>query len=92
MIPEKSKSAVKAAVQSSGIDGEPVVLLLEEHHLRNQDFAILASAIISRGELPGLYTSEELDGLVAPLADSAMKDEFSGTLDQYLYSSILFIF
>lgn len=81
----KGRSAVKAAVQSAGIDGEPTILLLEEHHLREEDFAILASAIIFNGELPGLYTTEELDGLVAPLADLAAREEFSGNLEQYLY-------
>ena len=81
----KGRASVKSAVQAAGIDGEYVILLLEEHHLRDEEFAILASAIISRGELPGLYSSEELDGIIAPLSEIALTDEFSGTLDQYLY-------
>lgn len=81
----KGKAAVKSAVQSAGIDGEWTILLLEEHHLREEHFAILASAIISNGEVPGLYTTEELDGLVVPLADLAAREEFPGSLEQYLY-------
>ena len=76
---------MKTAVQAAGVEGEPTILLLEEHHLREGNFAILASAIISSGELPGLYTTEELDGLIAPLADLAAREEFAGNLEQYLY-------
>ncbi|KAJ8675957.1 hypothetical protein QAD02_011743, partial [Eretmocerus hayati] len=83
--PGKGRSAVKNAVQIAGIDGEATILLFEEHHLRDEEFCVLASAIISRGELPGLYSSDELDGLVAPLADLAAREEFSGSLEQYLY-------
>lgn len=46
---------------------------------------VLAGAIASRGEVPGLFSPEELDGLIAPLADLARTGDFAGTLDQYLY-------
>lgn len=76
---------MKAAVQAAGIEGEACLLLLEDHHLRETGLAVLAGAIVSRGELPGLLSAEELDGLVAPLADLSRKEDFTGTLDQYLY-------
>lgn len=81
----RGRMSVKTAVQAAGIDGEPTLLLLEEHHMREAGLAVLASAIVSRGELPGLFTVEELDGLIAPLADVARKEDFSGMLEQYLY-------
>ncbi|XP_058798637.1 cytoplasmic dynein 2 heavy chain 1 [Phymastichus coffea] len=83
--PGKGKSAVKSAVQAAGIEGEWTILLLEEHHLREDDFAILISGIIANGEVPGLYTTEELDGLIAPLSDLAAREEFPGSLEQFLY-------
>ncbi|XP_043268031.1 cytoplasmic dynein 2 heavy chain 1 [Venturia canescens] len=83
--PGRARAAVKAAVQAAGVEGEPCLLLLEDHHLREPGLAVLAGAIVSRGELPGLLSAEELDGLVAPLADLSRKEDFSGTLDQYLY-------
>ncbi|CAK9809936.1 Cytoplasmic dynein 2 heavy chain 1 [Anthophora quadrimaculata] len=83
--PGRGRMSMKAAVQAAGIDGEPTLLLLEEHHMREAGLAVLASAIVSRGELPGLFTVEELDGLIAPLADVARREDFSGTLEQYLY-------
>lgn len=81
----RARASMKAAVQAAGIDGEPTLLLLEEHNMRENGLAILASAIVSRGELPGLFTAEELDGLIAPLADVARREDFSGSLEQYLY-------
>ncbi|XP_029051229.2 cytoplasmic dynein 2 heavy chain 1 [Osmia bicornis bicornis] len=83
--PGRGRASMKSAVQVAGIDGEPTLLLLEEHHMREDGLAVLASAIVSRGELPGLFTVEELDGLIAPLADVSRREDFSGTLEQYLY-------
>ncbi|XP_078051355.1 cytoplasmic dynein 2 heavy chain 1-like, partial [Augochlora pura] len=83
--PGRGRASMKAAVQAAGVDGEPTLLLLEEHHMRENGLAVLASAIVSRGELPGLFTAEELDGLIAPLADVARREDFSSTLEQYLY-------
>lgn len=51
----------------------------------------MVSAIVSKGEVPGLYTAEELDALVAPLADLARREDFQGTLEQYLYHRMCII-
>ncbi|XP_063978818.1 cytoplasmic dynein 2 heavy chain 1 [Diachasmimorpha longicaudata] len=83
--PGRGKAGVRAAVQAAGVDGEPTLLLLEEHHAREEGLAVLAGVMVSRGEIPGLVSPEELDGLVAPLNDLARKEDFAGTLDQFLY-------
>lgn len=83
--PGRGRASIKAAVQSAGIDGETTLLLLEEHHMREDGLAKLAGAIVAKGEVPGLFSSEELDGLVAPLLELARNEDFSGSLDQFLY-------
>ncbi|XP_071561821.1 cytoplasmic dynein 2 heavy chain 1 [Temnothorax nylanderi] len=83
--PERGKAAIKSAVQAAGIESQPTLLLLEEHHAREETLAVMVSAIVSKGEVPGLFTTEELDALVAPLADLARREDFQGTLEQYLY-------
>ncbi|XP_011311295.1 cytoplasmic dynein 2 heavy chain 1 [Fopius arisanus] len=83
--PGRGRAGIRAAVQTAGVDGEPTLLLLEEHHAREDGLAVLAGVIVSRGEIPGLLTPEELDGIVAPLNDLARKEDFTGTLDQFLY-------
>lgn len=72
-------------MQAAGIESQPTLLLLEEHHAREEASAVLVSAIVSKGEIPGLFTAEELDALVAPLADLARREDFQGTLEHYLY-------
>lgn len=82
--PGRGRASIKAAVQASAIDGERTILLLEEHHIREEGLAILAGAIVA-GEIPGLLTPEELDGLIAPLAELARREDFPGNLEQYFY-------
>lgn len=76
-------------MQAAGIESQPTLLLLEEHHAREETLAVMVSAIVSKGEVPGLFTTEELDALVAPLADLARTEDFQGTLEQYLYHRTL---
>ncbi|KAL6266424.1 hypothetical protein P5V15_003274 [Pogonomyrmex californicus] len=83
--PERGKAAIKSAVQAAGIENQPTLLLLEEHHAREESLAVMMSAIVSKGEIPGLFTADELDALVAPLADLARREDFQGTLEYYLY-------
>ncbi|XP_043684796.1 cytoplasmic dynein 2 heavy chain 1 [Vespula pensylvanica] len=83
--PGRAKASIKNAVQTAGIDGEPTMLLLEEHHMREEGMSILVSAIVAQGELPGLFSTEELDGMIAPLIDLSRREDFPGTLEQYFY-------
>jgi len=82
---ERGKAAIKSAVQAAGIESQPTLLLLEEHHAKEESLAVMVSAIVSKGEIPGLFTADELDALVAPLADVARREDFQGTLEQYFY-------
>ncbi|KAF7378965.1 hypothetical protein HZH66_015199 [Vespula vulgaris] len=83
--PGRAKASIKNAIQTAGIDGEPTMLLLEEHHMREEGLSILVSAIVAQGELPGLFSTEELDGMIAPLIDLSRREDFPGTLEQYFY-------
>ena len=73
-------------MQLAGIDGEQVVLLLEDHQFLESTFLELVNSLLSAGEIPGLYTPEELDPLLAPLRDEASEAGFRGTLPQYFAS------
>ncbi|XP_023289902.1 cytoplasmic dynein 2 heavy chain 1 [Orussus abietinus] len=83
--PGRGRAAVRSSVQAAGIDGEPTLLLLEEHHGSEEGLDVLAGAIVANGELPGLFSPEELDGLVAPLAELSRREDFSGTLEQFFH-------
>lgn len=60
------------------------MLLLEDHQLHlNAQFIELVNSLLAAGEVPGLYTPEELDPLLGPLRDAASHESHSGTLYSY---------
>ncbi|GAB6032228.1 Cytoplasmic dynein 2 heavy chain 1 [Chamberlinius hualienensis] len=77
------KSDLKNAIQLAGIDEQDVVLLLEDHQLIDDMFVELINSVISTGEVPGLFTSAELDSLVISLKELALQEEFRGSLVSY---------
>lgn len=74
-------------MQSAGIEGEQVVLLLEDHQFIEPSFLEMINSLLSSGEVPGLYTPEELDPLLSPLRDLASEAGFRGTMINYFASS-----
>ena len=57
--------------------------MLEDHQLVDPQFLELINSLLLAGEIPGLYTPEELEPLLAPLRDQASEVGFRGTLFQY---------
>jgi hypothetical protein len=78
-------------MQVAGIEGEQVVLLLEDHQFVEPQFLELINSLLSAGEVPGLYTPEEIEPLLAPLREMASDAGFRGTLVQYFASRTFFI-
>ncbi|XP_057314672.1 cytoplasmic dynein 2 heavy chain 1-like isoform X2 [Hydractinia symbiolongicarpus] len=83
------KNDLKIAMQSAGIDGEQVILLIEDHQLVEAEFLELINSLLCSGDVPGLYTSEELDPLLAPLRDQASQDGFRGPIHAYFARRVL---
>ena len=75
-------------MQQTGIDNEQVVLLLEDYQTQDAQFLEIVNSLLSSGEIPGLYTPEELEPLLQPLRDLASEAGFRGTLLQYFASSV----
>ena len=80
-------------MQLAGIEGEEVVLVLEDYQMVEPTFLELINSLLSAGEVPGLYTPEELEPLLAPLRDMASEVGFRGTLANFfasrMYNAIL---
>ncbi|KAM7436007.1 Cytoplasmic dynein 2 heavy chain 1 [Porites harrisoni] len=81
------RTDLKTVMQLSGIEGEQVVLILEDHQV-DGSFLELINSLLSAGEVPGLYTPEELEPLLGPLRDLASQDGFRGTLVSYFASRV----
>ena len=74
-------------MQQCGIENEQLVLVLEDHHVVDPSFLEIVNSLLSAGEVPGLYTPEELEPLLAPLRDQASEEGLRGPLVQYFANS-----
>lgn len=77
------KSDLKTALQTAGVDGQPVHLMLEDLEITNPMFLDIIANLISSGEALGLFSAEELEAMLAPLMDVAARDGFSGSVASY---------
>eukprot|EP00753_Platysulcus_tardus_P014516 PLAT4386.4.p1 GENE.PLAT4386.4~~PLAT4386.4.p1 ORF type:complete len:4448 (-),score=2754.09 PLAT4386.4:79-13422(-) len=60
---------IKEVLAKAGVAGEQVVLLLEDHQFTEDAILESVNSLLSSGEIPGLYTHEELNPLLEPLKD-----------------------
>ncbi|XP_034239710.1 cytoplasmic dynein 2 heavy chain 1 [Thrips palmi] len=75
------KIDLKQAMQCAGVDGEEVILLLEDYQLGevSSGFLDMVNSLLSSGEVPGLYQPEELESVVTPLRNLAAQEDFQGS-------------
>jgi len=65
------KVELKVAIQQAGIAGEPTLLYLEDHQMASDAILEVINSLLSSGEVPGLFTHEELEPMLAPLKEKA---------------------
>ncbi|GMH82520.1 hypothetical protein TrST_g11065 [Triparma strigata] len=68
------KNDLKAVMQLAGIEDEKVCFYLEDHQFTDDAILETVNSLLSAGEVPGLYSHEELEPLLAPLKE-LMLDE-----------------
>lgn len=59
------KRDLKQVMQSAGVEAQKTCLFIEDHQLLKDEYLELLNSLISAGEIPGLYTPEELEPLLA---------------------------
>ncbi|XP_072546992.1 cytoplasmic dynein 2 heavy chain 1 isoform X2 [Salminus brasiliensis] len=77
------KTDLKTVMQWAGIDGQQAVLLLEDYQFVHPSFLEMVNSLLSSGEVPGLYSTEELEPLLSALKDQAAQDGFTGPIFNY---------
>ncbi|KAF7250799.1 Cytoplasmic dynein 2 heavy chain 1 [Varanus komodoensis] len=77
------KNDLKHVMQLAGIEAQHIVLLLEDYQFVQSTFLEMINSLLSSGEVPGLYTTEELEPLLSPLKDQASQDGFTGPVFNY---------
>ena len=56
---------LKIVLNEVGVEGKKYILFVEDHHLLEPSFLEVINSLISAGEAPGLYTSEEIDPMLS---------------------------
>ncbi|OXB57863.1 hypothetical protein ASZ78_016437 [Callipepla squamata] len=77
------KNDLKHVMELAGIEAQQVVLLLEDYQFVHPTFLEMINSLLSSGEVPGLYKTEELEPLLSPLKDQASQDGFTGPIFNY---------
>ncbi len=65
---------IKAVIQNAGIKGEHTVLIVEDFQVTEEAILEIINSLISAGEVPGLYTHEELEPLLGSLRERAREE------------------
>lgn len=63
--------------------------MLEDYQFIDPTFVESINSLLSAGEVPGLYTSDELEAILSPLREESSQDNFRGTMVQYFAQSLL---
>ena len=69
------KKYLKSILVEAGVNGTKTILFLEDHQMCQLEFYEYLSCLISSGEIPGLFASEELEPLLSSLQDE-LRNEF----------------
>uniref|UniRef100_A0AAR2JK60 Cytoplasmic dynein 2 heavy chain 1 n=1 Tax=Pygocentrus nattereri TaxID=42514 RepID=A0AAR2JK60_PYGNA len=77
------RTDLKTVMQLAGIEGQQTVLLLEDYQFVHPSFLEMVNSLLSSGEVPGLYSTEELEPLLSSLKDQAAQDGFTGPVFNY---------
>ena len=82
------KNELKAAMQLAGVENEQVFFMLEDHNLISDQFLDMVNSLLSSGEVPGLYSNEEMEPLLTVLRQNASNEGFSGNLIAYFAQAV----
>lgn len=74
------RKELKGFLEIAGVQNKPCLLFLEDHHLVQTEFLELINSLISSGEIPGLFTQEEVDHLVSNNAEELRQEAYGKSL------------
>ena len=60
---------------------------MEDYQFIETTFVELINSLLSAGEVPGLYTPDELEAILSPLREESSQENFRGTMVQYFAQS-----
>lgn len=73
-------------LKKAGVEGKPIMLFLEDYQILDPAYLEYINSLLSGGEVPGLFTSEELAKELMPLEGIKNNDSsYSGPPTLYAY-------
>lgn len=67
------RADLKSILVKAGVEGQHYVLYLEDHHFTQDAILEITNSLLSSGEVPGLYTHEEIEPLISPLKEKMLE-------------------
>eukprot|EP00960_Hanusia_phi_P074745 768303-Hanusia_phi.AAC.3 len=86
---QKFINDLKECVHVTGVQGTPYVLFLEDHQLVDSSILQVVNGLLSSGEVPGMFTPQELDAFAAPLQEEFRSQGYKHrNLNSFLVSRV----
>lgn len=82
------ENEIKQLMLKAGVENESVCLLLEDHQIVSPSFLEIVNSLLSAGEVPGLFTREEQEQLLAPLREQQSQEGSFGSLYSFFVSRV----
>ncbi len=60
---------------------------MEDYQFVESTFVELVNSLLTAGEIPGLYSPDELESILSPLREESSQENFRGTMVQYFAQS-----
>ncbi|RNE99549.1 cytoplasmic dynein 2 heavy chain 1 isoform X1 [Trypanosoma rangeli] len=77
------RSDIRQFVQRATTQNERLVLLLDDHNIVDESFVEMINSFVSSGDIPGLFTPEELETMFTSLREDASSDGYIGNMYAY---------
>jgi dynein heavy chain 2, cytosolic len=74
---------LRSLIQRSTSQNTPMVLLLEDHNIVDEAILEYINSLLSSGEVPGLFTQEEMETMFSAIRDDAANDGHMGPIYTY---------
>jgi len=73
------RKELRQFLEIAAVQNKKVVLLVEDHNLTKGEFLELLNSLISSGEIPGLYTTDEIEHIFQD-PDEVRKENYGRSL------------
>lgn len=86
--PKQFCADIKTVLTAAGVRGEHVVLYVEDFQVTSENILELINSLLSSGEVPGLFTNEELEPLLMPLKERFREEGGYRTLYDFFVARV----